>query len=89
MADATLHSGGVEAAARGQGHVKATGETLLVPSRERRKKVARITGAPGKSSEDERESDGLVVAMKRGNARGAKEPCCYATLLPTREAGAR
>ena len=23
-----------------------------------------------------RESDGLVVAKKRGNARGAKEPCC-------------
>ena len=23
-----------------------------------------------------RESDGLVVATKRGNARGAKEPCC-------------
>ena len=23
-----------------------------------------------------RESDGLVVAGKRGNARGAKEPCC-------------
>ena len=23
-----------------------------------------------------RESDGLVVAVKRGNARGAKEPCC-------------
>ena len=23
-----------------------------------------------------RESDGLVVARKRGNARGAKEPCC-------------
>ena len=23
-----------------------------------------------------RESDGLVVAEKRGNARGAKEPCC-------------
>jgi hypothetical protein len=22
------------------------------------------------------ESDGLVVALKRGNARGAKEPCC-------------
>ena len=22
------------------------------------------------------ESDGLIVAMKRGNARGAKEPCC-------------
>ena len=23
-----------------------------------------------------RESDGLVGARKRGNARGAKEPCC-------------
>ena len=23
-----------------------------------------------------RESDGLIVARKRGNARGAKEPCC-------------
>lgn len=23
-----------------------------------------------------RESDGLIVALKRGNARGAKEPCC-------------
>lgn len=23
-----------------------------------------------------RESDGLIVAKKRGNARGAKEPCC-------------
>jgi hypothetical protein len=24
----------------------------------------------------ERESEGLIVAMKRGNTRGAKEPCC-------------
>jgi hypothetical protein len=23
-----------------------------------------------------RESDGLIVAMKRGNTRRAKEPCC-------------
>ena len=26
--------------------------------------------------EDERVSEGLIVAMKRGNVRGAKGPCC-------------
>ena len=31
---------------------------------------------PGKSAEDETAAARLVVAMKRGNARGAKEPCC-------------
>ena len=35
-----------------------------------------ITGDPGKSAEGERVADGSVVAMKRGNARGAKGPCC-------------
>ena len=89
LAGAPLRSGGVKAAARGQGHVKATGETLLVPSSDRRKRRVRITGGPGKSCADERESDGYVVAMKRGNARGAKVPCCSAIPLPTREAGAR
>src|SRR2546425_10039778 len=38
--------------------------------------VSRITGNPGKSAEDETAAARLVVAMKRGNARGAKEPCC-------------
>lgn len=34
-----------------------------------------------------RESEGLVVAMKRGNARGAKEPCCiHATINEERAA---
>ncbi len=29
----------------------------------------------------ERESEGFVVASKRGNARGAKEPCCKHAFL--------
>jgi hypothetical protein len=67
---------------------RATGEALLVPPRKRRSLVGRITGAPGKSAEDERVEDGSVVARKRGNARGAKGPCCSARPRPTREAGA-
>ena len=42
----------------------------------RRSRVDRITGSTGKSIEGERVTDGLVVAVRRGNARGAKEPCC-------------
>jgi hypothetical protein len=87
-ADAALHFGGVEATARRQGHVEATGEALLVPMHTHRSHVPRITGATGKSGEDERESEGSVVATKRSNVRGAKGPCCTATLPPTREAGA-
>ena len=30
----------------------------------------------GKAAEGERVSDGPEVAMKRGNARGARGPCC-------------
>src|SRR5229473_5045407 len=53
----------------------ATGEALLVPARNRRSKVGRITGETGKSAEDERVAAGSVVATKRSNARGAKGPC--------------
>ena len=67
---------------------RATGEALLVPSRNRRSQVGRITGTPGKSAEDERVEDGPVVAMKRGNARGAKGPYCSATPPATWKAGA-
>jgi hypothetical protein len=42
--------------------------------RNRRSKVDPITGEPGKWIEGEREADGLVVAMKRRNGCGAKEP---------------
>src|SRR6516165_6589416 len=53
---------------------RATGEALLVPARNRRSKVARITGDTGKSAEDERVAAGSGVARKRSNVRGAKGP---------------
>src|SRR5271170_6911837 len=54
---------------------RATGEALLVPARNRRSQVGRITGQTGKSAEDERVAAGSAVAMKRSNVRGAKGPC--------------
>lgn len=54
---------------------EATGETLLAPSGNDRRKSGSITGAPGKRVEGERESEGFVVARKAGNAAGAKGPC--------------
>jgi len=75
LAEAATHPGGVIAAARWQGCAKQ----LEKPSSSRRE----IDGAgkpynwaPRKSAEDERVSEGLVVAAKRSNVRGAKEPCC-------------
>ena len=72
---AASHPGGVRAAARWQGHAKQ----LEKPSSSRRE----IGGAgkpynwtTRKSVEDERDSEGLIVAAKRSNFRGAKEPCC-------------
>ena len=55
---------------------RATGEALLVPRRNHRSRVDRITGSTGKSIEGELVTDGFLVALRRGNARGAKEPCC-------------
>ncbi len=89
MAGTVVTSGGVVAAAREQGHVEATGETRLIPTGNGRSKVGHITGSTGKVVEDERESDGHIVVTKRGNARGAKVPCCSVILPPTGEAGAR
>jgi len=37
---------------------------------------SRITGEPRKTVEDERVAEGLAVAAKRRNGRGAKGPCC-------------
>ena len=67
---------------------RATGEALLVPPRNRRKRVGPITSAPGKWADGERVADGPGVAMRRGNARGAKGPCCLAAPPATRKAGA-
>src|SRR5262249_38386584 len=55
---------------------RATGEALLVPTRKGGSWVSRITGNTGKSADDGRVTDGPVVARRRGNARGAKGPCC-------------
>jgi hypothetical protein len=74
--DATGHSGGVVSDGTRTRTRRATGETLLVPTRKGGSWVGRITGNTGKSADDERVSDGLVVATKRSNVRGAKEPCC-------------
>jgi hypothetical protein len=68
--------------------LQATGETLLAPPRKRRKRVGPITSAPGKWADGERVTDGPGVARRRGNARGAKGPCCSATPPATRKAGA-
>lgn len=55
---------------------RATGEARLVPWRNPRSKVGRITVHSGKATEGQRVAAGFVVAVKRGNARGAKEPYC-------------
>src|SRR6516225_8489847 len=59
---------------------RATGEAVLAPSRNRWSKVGRITGKTGKAIEGETVAAGPVVAEKRGNARGAKGPCCTGSL---------
>jgi len=56
--------------------LQLTGEAFLVPYRNVRSKSSHITGKTGKLVEDEKVADGFVVAMKRGNSRGVKEPCC-------------
>jgi hypothetical protein len=55
---------------------QATGEALLVPLRNQRKKIDCITGETGKSVEDERVTEWPVGAKKSGNADGAKGPYC-------------
>ena len=67
---------------------RATGEALLAPPRNRRDRIRPITSAPGKWAEGERVAEGSAVAVKRGNARGAKGPCCSAIPPTTRKAGA-
>src|SRR6516225_6272955 len=74
LTEATCHSGGVVRGSTVTRACRATGETVLVPSRKSVEQVSRITGNPGKSADGETAAAGLVVARKRGNARGAEEP---------------
>ena len=71
---------------QGDEHQRTT-EALLVPPRNWWSKVGHITGGPGNLPEDGRVADGFVVAMNRGNARGAKEPFCGAVPRSKGEAG--
>ena len=63
---------------------QATGEAVLVPGSNAWSKVSRITGTTGKSTKDETVAAGSVLALKRGNARGAKGPCCTQLLRQDR-----
>jgi len=74
--DAASCSGGVVSDGTTTRTHGATGEALLVPARKGGSWVSRITGITGKSADDERVAEGPAVASKRGNARGAKGPCC-------------
>ena len=82
LTEAEEHSGGAIATARWQGYV----EQLEKPSSshgEIHGAEDRITGITRKSEDGERVAEGPAVAVKRGNARGAKRPCrCART--PTR-----
>ena len=64
------------ATARQPGHIEQLEKPSSSRGEIRGSWVGRRTGDPGKSADDERVTDGSVVAPKRGNARGAKGPCC-------------
>ena len=70
------HSGGVVIDGMVTRTCQATGEALLVPPRNSAEQGRPYNWETGKAAEGERESDGSAVAMKWGNARGAKGPCC-------------
>ena len=88
LTEAARHSGGGVRGSTVTRTCRATGETVLVPPEKLVEQVSRITGDPGKSAEDETAAARLAVATKRGNARGAKGPCCIGCLQQG-EAGVR
>ena len=88
LTEADWHSGGVVRGSTVTRAGRATGETVLVPPKTSVEQVSRITGDPGKSADDETVAARLVVAAKRGNARGVKGPCCI-RCLQQGEAGVR
>src|SRR5262245_49385490 len=74
--EAARRSGGVVSDGTTTRTHRATGEALLAPTRKGGSWVGRLTGNTGKSADEERVAEGPVGARKRGNARGAKGPCC-------------
>jgi len=53
---------------------RTTGEALTTPVRNHWRKVSPLTRDTGKWTEGGRVTDGPLVAMKQGNACGAKRP---------------
>ena len=75
LAEALVHSGGVFGGGTVTRTCEATGEALHAPWRNPRSKTSPITDDTGKWSGGVRVADGSVLAMKPGNAGGAKGPC--------------
>jgi hypothetical protein len=63
---------------------QATGETLLVPLQKWAEAGSRITGNTGKAVEDERESEGSIVAVKRSNEQREPAVCKVRTIREAR-----
>ena len=76
MTDTVIHSSGVVATARQQGYTKQLEKPYASLGEKSRSKVDAITGKTGKGVEDERVTDGAVLAMKWSNFHGVKSPCC-------------
>jgi hypothetical protein len=74
LAEACVHSGGVDGGGTVPRTREATGEALHAPWRNPRRETVPITGDTGKWSEGVRVADGSVVVVKPGNAGGAKGP---------------
>jgi len=75
LAETPVHSGGVFDGGTVTRTCEATGEALHAPWRNRRSKTVPITDDTGKWNGGVRVADGSVVAVKLGNAGGAKGPC--------------
>ncbi len=74
LAEALFHSGGVFGGGTVTRTCEATGEAPHAPWRNPWSKTASITDDTGKWSGGVRVADGSVVAVKLGNAGGAKGP---------------
>ena len=72
--DTTSRSGGVVSDGTRTRTRRATGETLLVPTRKGGSWVSRITGNTGKSADDERVTDGLVVCAGQRDGQEGSSP---------------
>ena len=76
LTDAAVHTGGVVATARQQGCIEQLEKPSSSRARNRAEQLGPITGDTGKWAEGERVADGPVVAVKPGNAGGAKRSNC-------------